>query len=110
MMQTPLPITAMRARHMQNRTTAKSARRLAARAAQVTTWWASITAPKPQYLTPMSLELSLGKHPRRMAAALRLLGWRCIVRSIRGRQKVIWLSPTSTIKPRPKGRPRIYQS
>lgn len=108
MMPTATPLSVMRARHQQNRANARVARRLAARAAHVTSWWASITAPKPQYMTPMSLELSLGKPIRRMAAALRLLGWRCMVRSVRGHQKTVWLAPSSTLQPRPRGRPRVY--
>lgn len=108
MMPPATPLSVMRARHLQNRANARVARRLAARAAHVTTWWASITTPKPQYLTPMSLELSLGKPLRRMAAALRLLGWRCMVRSIRGHQRTVWLPSSSTLQPRPRGRPRVY--
>ena len=108
MMPTNGPQAAMRAHYMQNRTNARAARRLASRAAHVTTWWASVTAPKPQYLTSISLALSLGKPPRRMAAALRLLGWRCIVRSIRGHRKVIWLPPATALQARPRGRPRIH--
>jgi len=108
MMLPATPLSVLRARHQQNRANARSSRRLAARAAHVTTWWASITAPKPQYLTAMSLELSLGKPIRRMAAALRLLGWRCMVRNMRGHQKTVWLPPSSTLQPRPRGRPRVY--
>jgi hypothetical protein len=108
MMSPPATQAALRQRHMRNRANAREARRLAARAAHVTTWWASITAPKPQYLTPMSLELSLGKPLRRMAATLRLLGWRCLVRSVRGHQKTVWLPPSSALQPRPRGRPRVY--
>ena len=100
---------ALRERRLNNRAAARAARRLAARAAHVTTWWASITAPKPQYLTPMSLEVHLGKPLRSMAAALRLLGWCCLRRSMRGHQKTIWLPPSTTIQPRPRGRPRIYE-
>jgi hypothetical protein len=90
---TSLP--ALRERHLKKYADARAARRLATRAAQVATWWASITEPKPQYLTPASLMYHLGKPLRRMAAALRWLGWCCIRRRIRGHQKIIWLPPKS---------------
>jgi hypothetical protein len=45
---------------------------------------------------------------RRMAAALRLLGWRRIIRRHYGQQIPLWLPPGSHLKPRPRGRPRLY--
>lgn len=92
------------------RSISRAARRLASRSAAITVWWNRQPAPRPDFLTPMTLTLSLGYPIRRMAAALRWLGWRQIIRRVRGKQVVLWLPPSTTIKPRPRGRPRIHQS
>jgi hypothetical protein len=92
------------------RTEARATRRLASRTAAVSIWWTRLATPRPEFMTPKTLAVSLGYPIRRMAAALRWLGWRKIIRRIHGQQVPLWLPPTSTIKPRPKGRPRIYQS
>jgi hypothetical protein len=65
--------------------------------------------PRPTFFTPMSLALSLGSPMRRMAAALRWLGWCRVVRRVRGSPVTLWLPPSTTIQPRPRGRPRIYE-
>ena len=91
------------------RTVSRAARRLASRTAAITVWWNRQPAPRPNFLTPMTLALSLGYPVRRMAAALRWLGWRQIIRRVRGKQVTLWLPPSTTLKPRPQGRPRIYQ-
>ena len=91
------------------RTAARVARRLASRTAATALWWERLSAPRPNFLTSMTLALSLGHPIRRMAAALRWLGWRQIIRRVHGRQVPLWLPPSTTLKPRPRGRPRIYQ-
>jgi len=83
-------------------------RRLASRAARVTTWWAAVKPVKPQYMTPLALTLSIGLPMQRIAAALYFLGWKRIVRRVHGKQVTLWLPPNSTIKTRPVGRPRSY--
>lgn len=93
----------------QARNQARAARKLASRTSTVTMWWRGLTVPRPDFFTPMSLALSLGQPMRRMAAALRWLGWRRVVRRVHGVQVLLWLPPTSTIKPRPVGRPRVYE-
>lgn len=90
------------------RTVARIARRLASRTATVSIWWDRLPTPRPNYLTPATLALSLGYPIRRMGGALRWLGWRKIVRRMWGLQVPLWLPPTTTLKPRPRGRPRIY--
>ena len=90
------------------RTVSRAARRLASRTAAITVWWNRQAPPLPDFLTPMTLALSLGYPIRRMAAALRWLGWRQIIRRVRGKQVALWLPPSTTIKPRPQGRPHIY--
>ena len=92
----------------QARTQARAARRLASRTAAVTVWWNAMSDPKPDFFTPWSLALSLGHPMRRMAAALRWLGWQRVKRRVHGDQVHLWLPPTTAIKPRPIGRPRIY--
>lgn len=105
-LQKPAPVQSGSFKHA--RTTARIARRLASRTATVSIWWDRLPNPKPNYLTPASLARSLGFPIRRMAAALRWLGWRKIVRRIWGRQVPLWVPPSSTLKPRPRGRPSIY--
>ena len=90
------------------RTQRRQDRRLAARAAFIATWWAAQPHPRADYFSPLTLQISIGQPMRRMAAALRLLGWCRIVRRHYGQQIWIWLPPASTLKPRPRGRPRLY--
>jgi hypothetical protein len=45
---------------------------------------------------------------RRIAAALRWLGWQKIIRRVHGKQVPLWLPPSSAITPRKPGRPRLY--
>jgi hypothetical protein len=92
----------------QDRNESRAARRLASRTAEIVVWWNATPAPRPEFFTSMSLALSLGAPMRRMAAALRWLGWRRIVRRIRGTQVPLWLPPSTTLKTRPRGRPRVY--
>ena len=100
--------SAGKARFKKVRTAARAARRLASRTAATALWWERQASPRPEFLTPMTLALSLGYPIRRMAAALRWLGWRRIIRRVRGKQVALWLPPSTTLKPRPRGRPRLY--
>lgn len=93
----------------QARNQARAARRLASRSAAVTVWWDALPNPRPEFFTPMSLALSLGQPMRRMAAALRWLRWRRVIRRVNGDQVPLWLPPTTTLTPRPVGRPRVYE-
>jgi len=86
----------------------RRARRLASRTAVITVWWNGQPNPRPDFYTPLSLALALGKPSNRFAPALRWLGWRCIHRLVHGSKATLWLPPTSTIQPRPRGRPRLY--
>ena len=86
----------------------RAARRLASRTAYVVNWWTAMPQPRPEFMTPLTLQVSLGQPIRRMAAALRWLGWRKIVRRMHGSPVPLWLPPTSHIKPRARGRPRLY--
>lgn len=90
------------------RTQARRARRLAWRSARVGAWWSSLPEPRPEYMTPCMLQVSLGQPLRRMAAALRWLGWQKIIRRVYGNQVPLWLPPTTSIRPRPPGRPPWY--
>ena len=90
------------------RTQRKQARRLSNRAAYIATWWAAQLQPRADYFSPLTLQLVLGQPMRRMAAALRLLGWRRVIRRNYGRQIPLWLPPKSRLLVRPRGRPRIY--
>ena len=93
----------------QERNESRAARRLASRTAEVVVWWNTMPGPRPTFITPMSLALSLGAPMRRMAAALRWLGWFRVVRRVRGSPVTLWLPPSTTLQPRPRGRPRIYE-
>ncbi len=84
----------------------RAARRLAARQTQVALWWASLPTPKPSYFTALALEAELTQPMRAMAAPLRALGWRRIMRRTHGKYIVLWLPPTSPVHPRPPGCPR----
>lgn len=106
MTKTSPAIKAFRARRAQ----ARAARRLASRTAFVVNWWSSMPEPRPDFLTPLSMQASLGQPMRRMAAALRWLGWRKIIRRVHGQQVPLWLPPSTSIKPRARGRPRLYAS
>ena len=66
--------------------------------------------PRPDSMSPLDLQQSLNQPLRRMAAALRWLGWRKIIRRVYGKQVPLWLPPSTAFKPRPQGRPRIYAS
>ena len=90
------------------RKVSRAARRLASRTSAITVWWDRLPTPRPNYLTPATLAMSLGYPIRRMGGALRWLGWIRTVRRIRGKQAALWVPPSSTLKPRPRGRPRIY--
>jgi hypothetical protein len=103
------PIAANRSprfRHARNQQ--RTARRLASRSSAVSMWWDALRQPRPEFFTPMSLSLALGGPTNGFAAALRWLGWRNTVRRVHGTKVTLWLPPTTTIKPRPVGRPRIY--
>ena len=84
----------------------RAARRLAARQSQISLWWASMPTPRPDYFSPLALSLALDQNLRRMAAALRALGWQRVIRRVHGRQIALWLPPGSPITPRSRGRPR----
>lgn len=85
-----------------------AARRLASRTSTLSMWWDSQRYPRPAYFTPKALERATGQPMRRTAAALRWLGWRRIVRRVWGTQRTLWIPPASPLKPRPRGRPRLY--
>ena len=91
-----------------NRTQRKQTRRLSNRAAFIATWWAAQPYPRAEYFSPLTLQMLLGQPMRRMAAALRLLGWRRIIRRNYDKQIPLWLwlPPLSQLKARPRGRPR----
>ena len=86
----------------------RTARRIAARQKTVASWWDTLPAPRPDYITAFALSLGLERPMRRMSAALRGLGWRCMVRRVRGRKVTLWLPPGSPITKRPRGRPRLH--
>lgn len=72
-------------------------------------WWSRQTERRPYY-RPSELRRAVGVPMRSIAEALRVRGWRRVVR--RGvddtpRQRVIWVPPGSTLKLRPRGRPRF---
>ena len=86
----------------------RAARRIATRQKTVASWWNTLPAPRPDYITAFALSLAL-RHPmRRMGAALHGLGWRRIVRRVHGRKVTLWLPPGSPITKRPRGRPRLH--
>jgi hypothetical protein len=71
-------------------------------------WWDAVTVPRPDFYTPLALSAALGQPMRRVAAALRWLGWQKIIRRVYGKQVPLWLPPSSAIMPRKPGRPRLY--
>ncbi len=92
----------------QRRNTRRAERRLASRTAQVTVWWSKLVKPRPVSFRPEALAQSLGQSMRRMAGALRWLGWLRIERRIKGKATALWLPPESPVKPRKRGGPRTY--
>lgn len=101
-------MTRSRRAYLAARAQARAARRLASRAALISTWWDGLPAPRPTYLTPLALSAALGQSTQSLAAALRWLGWRRIIRRVHGAQVPLWVPPGSTLTPRPPGRPRLY--
>ena len=91
----------------QRRTARRAQRRLARRAGQVALWSAS-APPHPSYYTAQELKTLLGHPIHHYAPALRWLGWRRIVRTMHRKAVTLWLPPGSPLKPRPRGRPRVY--
>ncbi len=100
--------TSNRRPFLADRAAARAARRLASRTTLAALWWNAVPDPKPQFYTPLALRLALGQSMRRMAAALRWLGWRQIRRRVHGKQLFLWLPPSSEVQPRQPGRPRLY--
>lgn len=90
------------------RSQARAARRLASRTAQVELWWSAMPQPRPTFYTPLALSSALGQPLRRVAAALRWLGWQKIRRRVHGKQVALWLPPSSPVTRRRPGRPRLY--
>lgn len=91
-----------------NRTVSKKQRRILARQTMLTAaWWEALPTPKPPCLTPRTLETVTGTGMRRLAPALRALGWVRILRRVNGTTKTLWLPPGSPITRRPRGRPPI---
>lgn len=82
----------------------RAIRKLAERQTRVAMWWASLPAPKPESFTPLAMHLALDTPLRAVAASLRALGWRRIVRRTHGKYIVLWLPPGSPVQPRPVGR------
>lgn len=101
-------IAARRQAFLQSRAQALAARRLASRTAQVELWWNTVPQPRPTFYAPLALSAALGQPLRRMAAALRWLGWTQIKRRMRGKQVALWLPPGSPVRRRRTGRPRLY--
>lgn len=104
------PVQTPRGRTLSLRTERRSQRRLNRRIAQVVAWWAAMQCPRPEFMAPLTLQRSLNQPLRRMAVALRWLGWRKIIRRVHGKQVALWLPPSTALQPRPQGRPRIYAS
>lgn len=90
------------------RTARRTARRLTERQRAITSWWHGLPEPRPDYITSFALALALGRPVRRVAGALRAMGWRCLVRRVHGRKVTLWLPPGSPITKRPRGRPRRH--
>ena len=88
-------------------TTAKQRRILARQTMLTAAWWEALPTPKPPCLTPGTLEIVTGTRMRRLAPALRALGWQRIMRRVNGTPKTLWLPPGSPITRRPRGRPPI---
>jgi hypothetical protein len=84
----------------------KARRRLARRISNVTTWWASLPYPKPQALTPTTMQRITGLDMQRLAPALLALGWKRILRRVNSKPTTLWLPPGSLVKRRAFGRPR----
>lgn len=89
-------------------TTKRVVRRITARQKVVMSWWTSLPAPRPDYITAFALTRALKSPMRRMGAALHALGWRRLVRRVHGRKVTLWLPPGSPITKRPRGRPRLH--
>lgn len=88
-------------------TTAKQRRILARQTMLTAAWWQTLPTPKPPCLTPGTLEIVTGTRMRRLAPALRALGWQRITRRVNGTPRTLWLPPGSPITRRPRGRPPI---
>ncbi len=89
--------------------------RRASHTARLTMWWAALPSPRPDSFTPAALTVAMGhlarRTPfalRRLAPSLQQMGWRQIKRRVNGKQVALWLPPTSTLRPRPRGGQRIY--
>lgn len=80
----------------------RRAARLARRAAFVATWWSGYRAARgfsPPYFVSESLQVLTGETIRRLAAALRLLGWQeCALRLPGGRRRSVWVPPDSPLQ------------
>jgi hypothetical protein len=94
--------------YQQARAQSRAARRMASRTARIAQWWAALPDPKPDFFTPAHLSAELGLPMRAIATALRWLGWHGVTRHERGRQRRLWLSPGSKVRPRNRGRPMLY--
>ena len=92
------------------RSCSRATRRLVARQSHIQKWWASLPTPRPEYFTPLALTLALNENTRRLALALRLLGWQSVVRRVHGKSTRFWLPPDSPVTRRPRGRPRLTNS
>lgn len=102
-------IDARRVAFNKDRSQSRAARRLAARVTTITLWWNSQLF-QPEYMTPKCLAIVLRQPMRRMAAALRWLGWHQITRRIGGKPLLLWIPPSSTLTVRSACRPRVYAS
>jgi hypothetical protein len=88
----------------------RAANRLGRRLSQLVVWWASVSVPKPTYLTASELRLSTDRPIQALSEALQKLGWKRIIRRFASKRIILWVPPGSPVKPRPRGRPRIYAS
>ena len=82
----------------------RAERRLKRRVAQAQSWWGAVPAPRPIYLYPADLEALIGTTMRRIAPALRALGWRHMYRAMQGKRRTVWLPPGSPVPERSQGR------
>ena len=83
---------------------------IAAHAAAITTWWASVPSRHSHY-TPKEIEVALGASMRALAGCLELCGWqRAKIWHRRDNKRVLrvyWIPPKGKPPRPPRGRPRF---
>lgn len=84
---------------------------IAATAARITVWHASLPTPKPQCFTCPDLITAIGQPMRALHGPLTLLGWTRgeVWHRERNRRvkRVLWAAPGCSIPRPPRGRPRF---